>query len=185
MPIPLRLRLPILSDDLVRQMLELCQQIERALESPSQATSLLRRWNQHATRNYELSEFRHFWKAISEETFVREALTPRPMFDVDLHYAEALAVLECVCEASLPETQLAYYLDWLEAQFPQSNVSDLIYWPDEWFQDPALFREPSGAFKPEAELSRDQLLAYAMARSARTLPGAPANVPMPFSLPRN
>ena len=40
-------------------------------------------------------------------------------------------------------------------------MSDLIYWPDEWFGNTSLFRDANGAFKPESSLSSDQILGYA------------------------
>ena len=92
-------------------------------------------------------------------------------------------MLEAVATAALPESEVGYYLGWLEAQFPGSNMNNLIYWPDEWFDDSSLFRDANGAFKPESDLSNDQILAYAMAKSGRELPGAPKDVPLPFSMP--
>lgn len=94
-------------------------------------------------------------------------------------------MLESLSSADLSEADDQYYLDWLEAQFPGGNTSDLIHWPDEWFGDASLFRNSNGAFKPEAELSSDQILAYAMAKSGRRLPGAPENVSLPFPVPRS
>jgi hypothetical protein len=61
----------------------------------------------------------------------------------------------------------------------------LIYWPDEWFGDPSWFRDSGGAFKPEAELSLDQILGYAMKRSKRELPGTPLGIPLPFPMPKD
>lgn len=164
-------------------MSSLCDEIETELEAGETAEGLLQRWHSHAQRRCEPHEFRTYWKAISKDTFVREALNPEPSFDVDAVYSEALAVLEAITTVAVPESEHSYWVGWLEAQFPGSNMSDLIYWPDEWFGDPALFRTANGAFKPESELSNEQILAYAMAKSGRRLPGAPTDVAMPFPVP--
>ena len=172
-----------MSQALLDEMAALCDAIARELEAGGSAAELLQQWHAHARRRCDPSEFRTYWKAISRETFVRNALNPKPSLDKDVIYSEVLAVLNDVAAAELSESENNYYLAWLEAQFPGSNLSDLIYWPDEWFGDAALFRHPNGAFKPEAELSNEQVLGYAMAKSGRTLPGAPTNVVLPFPLP--
>ena len=183
MPIPERLKLQPMSKEIFAEMSALCEAIERELESGETAEALLERWHTHARRQCHPHEFRTYWKAVSKETFVREALNPEPSFDEDVVYSEALAVLDAVSTASVPESEIGYYLDWLEAQFPGSNMNDLLSWPDEWFGDASLFRDANGAFKPESELSSDQILAYAMAKSGRKLPGAPKDVALPFPVP--
>jgi hypothetical protein len=95
-------------------------------------------------------------------------------------YSEALAVLDALSTDAVSEAETGYYLAWLEAQFPGANMNDLIYWPDEWFGDPSLFRDANGAFEPEAELSNEQVLAYAMAKPGRKLPRASKNVALRF-----
>ena len=162
----------------------LCDSIERELDSGRTARTLLRRWHSHARRRYDPLEFRTYWEAMHKEAFVLYALYPEPSFDNDVVYSEALAVLDDVANATLPEPEHTYYLRWLESQFPDSNVSNLIYWPDVWFGDASLFRDANGAFKSEVSLSNDQILGYAMAKSGRELPGTPKEVELPFPMPR-
>jgi hypothetical protein len=183
MAIPERLKLKPVSNQLLDEMSALCDSIERELESGEAAEEQLQRWHAHARRRCDPYDFRTYWKAVSKETFVLEALNPEPKFDKDVAYSEALAVLDAVATAAMPESEIGYYLGWLEAQFPGSNMSDLIYWPDEWFGDACIFRDANGGFKPESELSSDQILGYAMAKSGRELPGAPKDVALPFPLP--
>jgi hypothetical protein len=183
MAIPERLKLRPVSRQIVDDMSALCDQIERELESGETAAVLLDRWHSHARRRCEPSDFRTYWKAVSKETFVLDALNPEPAFDQDVVYSEALAVLDAIANAAAPESEISYYLAWLEAQFPGSNISDLIYWPDQWFDDGSLFLDANGAFKPESSLSNDQILGYAMAKSGRKLPRAPKDVALPFPMP--
>ncbi len=183
MAIPERLKLQPVSKQLFDEMLMLCDSIERELESGATAEVLLQQWHSHGGRRCDPYDFQTYWKAMSKETFVLDALNREPRFDNDVTYSEALAVLDAVRNAAVPESEIQYYLGWLEAQFPGSNMSDLIYWPDEWFGDATLFRYPNGAFKPEAALSNDQILGYAVARSGRKLPGAPGGTTLPFPMP--
>ena len=183
MAIPERLKLQPVSKQLLDDMLMLCDSIELELESGATAAVLLQRWHSQARRRCDPYEFRTYWKAVSQETFVLDALNPEPCFDNEVVYSEALAVLEAVGTAVVPESEIHYYVGWLEAQFPDSNMSDLIYWPDEWFGNAALFRDANGAFRPDSALSNDQILGYAMAQSGRKLPGAPNDSTLPFPLP--
>lgn len=185
MPIPQRFELSPLTEDLVQKMCQLCNEIEDALERGYDATELLKEWHHYATRTCEPHEFTAYWKSTDQEEFVREAIYPRPQFVEDLTYPEARDVLEAVRSAETGGAEGHYYLHWLEAQFPGSNISDLIYWPDEWFGNPALFREPNGAFKPEAELSSDQILGYAIERSKRLLPETASGIVLPYPLPES
>jgi hypothetical protein len=184
MPIPSRFRLTPASKALVREMCRLCTEIEHALETGDDPSELLDAWHQHSARKYEPVEFTTYWKAIDQEEFVREALNPAPRFVDDLQYAEAAAVVDTFVSGELPDSVHGYIHEWLDVQFPHANMSDLIHWPDEWFDDPTPIRDPkSGAFRPEAELSTDQILGYAMAKSGRRLPGSPTDVVLPFPLP--
>jgi len=77
----------------------------------------------------------------------------------------------------------SYDIDFLDLQFPNSRASDLIYWPDTWFDDPLLVRETNGGFKPESNLTTDQILHYLMAQSNRQLPNLTGEVTLPFPVP--
>src|SRR5687767_2176148 len=122
MPIPARLQPAPPSDERVREMCALCDAIERAINGKGDPSPLLSRWHAHAMRHCDPSEFTTYWKAIDQEDFVREVLFPRPKFMDDLQYDEARAVLESVAKAELPESEQFFFLEWLEAQFPNSNM---------------------------------------------------------------
>lgn len=173
MPIPERLHPLTPSAEEFREYMELSQQIEHGLEDRADVSELLDRWNARAGRAYQPSDF-HYHGAIDRDTFVGEMLLGEPAFVPDLTYAELHEVLRSAVGNELSEAVASYYLNWLEANLPGANVSDLLYWPNQWFDDDAML---------QVELTPDQILAYAMARSGRRVPGAPENVPMPYPLP--
>ncbi len=97
----------------------------------------------------------------------------QPSFVADLTYAELREVLTAV-SGDLPEADLSFYLRWLDANLPDANMTELIFRPDRWFKNDNLFH---------AAMTYDQLLAYAMAKSGRRIPGAPENVSLPYPIP--
>src|SRR5258707_857838 len=112
MAIPERLKLQPVSKQLLDEMSALCDSIERELESSETAEALLQRWHAHARRRCDPYDFRTYWKAVSKETYVLDALNPEPNFDKDVTYSEALAVLDAIAKAEVTESEIGYYLGW-------------------------------------------------------------------------
>ena len=103
-----------------------------------------------------------------------QPMSPSPNRVDDLLYDELKAVLETVMSAMLPESDNRYYVEWLKQNLPGSYISDLIYWPNEWFNDEKVLH---------VELTADQILAYAMAKSGRRFADAPKGIELPYPLP--
>lgn len=170
MPVPPRLRPPTPTVQEMAHYTELCRRIENRRHTDDD----LAEWNRRAGVGYEEAEFRSYYGSMEIEDFVTIMLMGVPRLVADLTYAELRDVLEMQLSATLSEAELSYYLRWLDANLPGANVSDLIYWPNEWFEDESLL---------QVELTPDQVLAYAMAKCGRSVPGAPANAPMPYPIP--
>lgn len=62
----------------------------------------------------------------------------------------------------------------LEKNF-HGNPSDLIFWPDEWFQDPDML---------DVELSVEEIACYLMVRSGRQLVDAP-EIDLKYQIPKS
>ena len=170
MPIPARLRPPTPTVQEMELYTELCRRIENRRHTDDD----LAEWNRRAGIEYEEAEFRSYYGSMEIEDFVTFMLMGVPKLVPDLTYAELRDVLEMQLSVTLSEAETSYYLRWLEANLPGAEVSDLIYWPNEWFGNEAMLH---------AELTPDQILAYAMARSGRRVPGAPEGVPLPHPIP--
>jgi hypothetical protein len=183
MAIPPRFRATKPTKKLVREMTELCTSIERAVRGTAEQNELIAKWNQKTARQYQLHEFENYWRSIDQAVFVREALCPAAVYVADLTYPEAYDILSEICQATLPEYLMSYYLEFIDVQFPNSRASDLIYWPDNWFDDASCVRDPTGAFKPESNLSTEQILHYLMAKANRQLPNSKVEVSLPFLIP--
>lgn len=174
MPIPERLAFKEPSDVEVREYREICNEIGKRVLEGEDTSALLARWNARASRVYSPDEFTTFRGAIDVDEFVSLALIPRPTFVEDLTYDELRAVFESVTNATFgSEAAHSYFLEWLEVQLPDAEVSELLYWPDQWFRVPEALH---------FDFSADQLIRAAMDRSGRVLESAPV-VSLPYDVP--
>lgn len=175
MPIPQRLRPSMPSVEEMHEYTELCRRIENGRYADTdELDDLLRHWNRRAGTAYVVEDFRAYYGSMEIDEFVGRMLMGTPQLVPDLTYAELRDVLDEQVSVSLSEPEQHYYLDWLDANLPGANVSDLIYWPNEWFKNESLL---------QVEFTPDQILAYVMAKSGRSVTGAPAGVPMPYPIP--
>jgi hypothetical protein len=99
--------------------------------------------------------------------------TSRPTWLDDLTFEEAVKAVNALVTAELDSKQSDYVLALFDVNLPGSNLSDLVFWPNEWFGDEAMLH---------VQLSAEQLVGYAMARAGRTLSGAP-EIELPHPLP--
>jgi hypothetical protein len=170
-----RLRMPLAAPEEVAEMTALCDAIEQAvIERSADLPGLLARWNGRARRAYEPREFTMYYGAMSTEDFVRAALAPNATWIDDLKYDEVRSVVAAL-RGALSEAETGYFLEWLDCNLPGADLSDLLFWPNEWFDDPAL---------RDVNLSDDQIVHYAMNRAGRMLPGAPSGIALPHRDPR-
>lgn len=77
---------------------------------------------------YDYAYFRHFNSFQSAEEFAREAATAKPVKVADITREELEWIVD---EIGKGEEDTTYYLELLEANVPDPDVSDLIYWPNE------------------------------------------------------
>lgn len=133
--IPKRLKLTNADPKQYTLAVKLCTEIESLLEEEKDAHLLIAEWNNKISTHfiYEADDFKYYYASISRDTFIRKALSPLAMFDDLLTYTESLAILDSIGTAEYPEHELDYYLEVLDANFPNGEVSDLLYWPNEWF----------------------------------------------------
>ena len=124
MPIPPRFQLSQPDPAVIAEMYDLCDRIADELETGGEPTELLANWHKHAGRQYTNDEFTNYWKSTSKEEFVRGALTPTPRYNQDLKHSEVVGVLKTVKSGEIAENLTHYFLDWLDAQFPNANISD-------------------------------------------------------------
>ncbi|WP_426196045.1 hypothetical protein [Pseudomonas sp. NFXW11] len=140
-------------------------------ESP-EISALIEQWNSHASRPFEFHEFRAMHSHTDAQNFIRTAFHQEKYID-DLSFVEACALTDFICQCEGTESDVDYALSLLETNFPEANASDLIFWSNEWFDDPDMLH---------AEISTAEIVGYLMAKSSRPLADAPP-ITLPYAIP--
>lgn len=90
----------------------------------------------------------------------------------DLTYKELINIIEFISSAEDDESELSYAIDLPEANF-DANPLDLIYWPNEWFNDEDI-----------DELSFEEIVTYLMCKSHRILSDSP-KITLRYTIPKS
>ncbi|MDQ8192497.1 hypothetical protein [Roseibacillus persicicus] len=92
-------------------------------------------------------------------------LQEAPRIVDDLRYEELVAMIEAIGDPDIDEDLGFYYIELIELNLPGAEVSDLIFWPQEWFQDKAM---------REVDMEADEIANYILSWTGKHLPGAEA-----------
>jgi len=174
--LPARLQPPPVAAADFRRWCDLCTEIEALAtgNEDGRLSTLLAEWNGKAHHEYTPVEFKTYYGAVSKEEFVRDALSPRPRWIEDLTFEEAREAVAAIMSAEPTREDTCHALRVLDLNLPGGELSDLMYWPNEWFGDEQMLR---------VELTPAQVLEYAMARAGRRLVGSPDDIELPRPAP--
>lgn len=130
-------------------------------------------WNNHVVCPYAFSDFRDYSSWTSAREFTRMAFNLDKCYP-DFTWEELLQTIKFICNCEGKESEQIFALSLLECNFA-GNPSDLIFWPDSWFQNPEMLH---------AHLSAEEIAGYLMARSGRNLADAP-DIELSYPIPNN
>jgi len=91
--------------------------------------------------------------SINADTFARKCLVNWNALPASATEDEMLEMLQQVCEAKGTEFQVEYWVECLRVNTGDDRISDLIFWPDEYFGKPV-----------KNELSTKEILDVALRR---------------------
>lgn len=168
MPLPERMRAPEVS---LKKISELAKKAEGILAKIEQGSAdddpalvaMINEWNSQTVSPRHFADFRDFPSSTSAIDFTRTAMNQARLYP-DFTWAELIQTVNFICDCEGAESEQDYALSLLECNF-DANASDLIFWPDSWFDNPEL---------ADDELSAEEIAGYLLARSGRHLPDAPA-----------
>lgn len=146
---------PPLDEAKVARLAELASRIDGA--NPGQWEDELAEFNREAGTNLGFPDFQGIYGGQDHDTWVRKVLAERYQRRLpDITRAELVELVRRVMEAEGTEHEIDFWLDMLALNIPDPEVSDLIYWPGEYFGDGDNSRE----------LTPDQVVDIALARAA-------------------
>lgn len=161
MPLPERLQPAKVNRQKLKQLADMAEEIlaqidNGAKEEDAGLKMLINDWNSQVINPYAFSDFRDFSSWTSAKDFTRIAFN-QEKYVADLSWDELIQIIQFVCQAEGKESEQSYALGLLEKNF-DANPSDLIYWPDEWFQDKDMLH---------VDLTPEEIAGYLMAKSGR------------------
>lgn len=167
MGLPERMRPVKVSSKKIKELAKKAERILATIDSGvSEEDAVLKEmiddWNSQVACPYDFSDFRDFSSWTDAKEFTRIAFNLEKFY-ADFTWDELIQTINCVCDPKSKESEQHFALSLLEKNF-HSNPSDLIFWPNDWFQDPDML---------DVELSTEEIAGYLMARSGRQLIDAP------------
>lgn len=178
MAIPERMRPVKVTSKKIRELAQKAKEILAAIdggasEKDAFLKEMIDEWNSQVVCPYEFSDFRDFSSWTNANEFTRIAFNLEKFY-ADLTWEELVQTIKCVCDPKSKESEQNFALSLLERNF-HGNPSDLIFWPDEWFQDPDM---------SDVELSAEEIACYLMVRSGRQLVDAP-EIDLKYQMPKS
>lgn len=167
MPLPERMKPTKISSKKIKELARKAEEIlskidEGANDDDERLMVMIDEWNNQVTCPYAFSDFRDFSSWTNAKEFTRMAFNLEKFYE-DFTWEELIQIIKLVCNAEGKESDTDFALRLLEKNF-DGNPSDLIFWPNEWFQDPDMLH---------VDLSPEEIAGYLMARSGRQLADAP------------
>jgi len=104
---------------------------------------LLERFSELVGEPVNRSDVRGAFGSIDSDEFARQMLLDPKDVPTDLSEPEMLELLERIRQADGDEFQIGYWLNCLAVNTGDERISDLIYWPGEYFEDGNNCREMS------------------------------------------
>ena len=147
---------PSLDEARVARLAALAAQIDGA--HPGQWEDALTEFNAEAGTALAFSYFQGIYGGQDHTTWVRTLLAaPHQRRVPDISHAELVELARRVMEADGEEHEVAFWVGMLALNIPDPQVSDLIFWPGEYFGDGNNARE----------LTPEEVIDIALARPRR------------------
>ncbi|WP_277760927.1 hypothetical protein [Pseudomonas sp. A34-9] len=125
---------PLLDESLVARLTKLSEQIDCG--DPEQTRSQVAAFNREAMTALEFIDFQGIYGGQSHDTWVRKVLaTPYERRLTDVTKQELVELARRVMEGVGADHEVEFWLSMLAINIPNERVSDLIFWPDEYFND--------------------------------------------------
>lgn len=124
----------LLDESLVARLTKLSEQIDCG--DPEQTREQLAAFNREAMTELEHIDFQGICGGQSHDTWVRKVLaTPYERRVADVTKQELVELARRVMEGVGADHEVDFWLSMLAINIPNERISDLIFWPDEYFNE--------------------------------------------------
>ncbi|RON43661.1 hypothetical protein BK666_20485 [Pseudomonas frederiksbergensis] len=125
---------PVLDELQVARLTELAEEIDGG--HPEQTRDQLSAFNREAMTELEFIDFQGIYGGQAHDTWVRKVLAkPNQRRVADVTKLELIELARRVMQGDGEDHAIEFWLSLLEINIPNERVSDLIFWPDEYFGD--------------------------------------------------
>jgi hypothetical protein len=127
------LQFPALDEPKVQRLAELARTIDGA--QPGEWEDELAEFNRLAGTSFEFADFQGIYGGTEHDTWVRNVLcVPFAARQLTLSQDEMLEIITRLCTAAGEEHEQFFWIRLLETNL-DPRISDLLYWPGEYFGD--------------------------------------------------
>jgi hypothetical protein len=125
---------PVLDESTVARLTSLAEEIDCG--RPEQTREQVAAFNQEARTELQFIDFQGIYGGQDHDTWVRKVLVaPYAQRVMDVTKCELIELARRVMECDGTEHDIDFWLSMLEINIPNERISDLIFWPDEYFND--------------------------------------------------
>lgn len=151
---------PRLDETQVQRLAVLADHLDGHGGSVSEHEELVDRFNRDAGTGLAFRDFQGIYGGTDHETWVRSILSlPAARRVPDVTREELVEVVRRITGGGAAEHEITFWLELLKANVPDPNVSDLIFWPNLYFQDESV-----------RELTPEQVVEVALAYRPSPMP---------------
>lgn len=155
----MELRSQLMPPQLDEARIALLAKLASAIDGAQPGTweDALDEFNCIAGTSLEWLEFQGVYGGMAHETWVRQVLSePYAVKIPDIAYDELLEIFTRVCTSGHKEHETYFWIKLLEANLADPRISDLLYWPGEYFGDDDNMREMTPKEKLDAALKNQR-----------------------------
>ncbi|NUT84251.1 hypothetical protein [Pseudomonas brassicacearum] len=131
---------PVLDELLVARLKILAEEIDCG--HPEKSLAHLAAFNKEAMTEFEFIDFQGIYGGQSHDAWVRKILAkPYERCLGDVTKQELIELARRVMESDGPDSSIEFWLGMLEINIPNDRVSNLIFWPGEYFNNVSYSEE--------------------------------------------
>ncbi|WP_454867063.1 hypothetical protein [Pseudomonas lini] len=125
---------PVLDESVVARLTKFAEEIDCG--HPEQTREQLAAFNREAMTELKYIDFQGIYGGQDHDTWVRKVLAiPYERRVADVTKRELIELARRVMEGDGADHAIEFWLSMLEINIPNDRISDLIFWPDEYFGD--------------------------------------------------